>query len=72
MFPFRFQNFWCKYHKVDTIVRETVREGLICLKLCEKPKPSTMMLKIEQESNLEIFMNKLMKNLEKIEYVQKG
>jgi len=31
-----------------------------------------MMLKIEQESNLEIFMNKLMKNLEKIEYVQKG
>ena len=72
-FPFRFLNFWHKYHQVDTIIRKAWRSnarGTNMFKFVQKLKRIKNEVKTWAKTHFGNFQEKLKKNTQTIEYVE--
>jgi len=72
-FPFRFQNFWCQYRQVDTIIAKnwcTNVTGTNMFKIAKKLKLIKHEVKGWSKSHFGNFQNKVAYNMQHIEYVE--
>ena len=72
-FPFRFQNFWCKYHQVDSIIAKNWRvnfTGMNTFKLAKKLKIIKHEVKGWSKNHFGNLQNKIVHNTQKVDYVE--